>query len=432
MNTPRFVQEATNSGGTTTTVTITFSANLKPGNVVLVGAQIDAGGGGNVSTVTGGGGTWTQVATANKIEMWASDVMDEGVTQIVVTWSTSSTSMLVHGMEFAGIRADADLTTTTSDLTTTTVFSSNPPTVYSGLTVCFMRSQSPTLSSTSDANWVIKGNRLQGSTRQTAMYSLTQSASLAPNITFASNSTGYQNVCATFAPENSTRRFYLHNTVSPVEATLPASGVSGSATTPTVIGSGGGVNRLMDATIGLSQTSLTLATNATTSAQSGLIGRWVSTPLQACFLWSNAAGFIITRRAAALESNTNSNFLLTQSLYVWRPSTGARVGSEILIPGTSGTSTVNVTTETDFSLSATTSNNVTILDGDVLILELWRSSNSQVMGTSYNNQVFYDGTTEGSASSNAAFINLMQALPMQFAPPQVTSVPARYRSLVAQ
>lgn len=191
-------------------------------------------------------------------------------------------------------------------------------------------------------------------------------------------------------------KFYWHDVATSNAGTLPGTGISVSVTTPTQIGSG--VNRSMDAAIGGAQTSRLITTLAQTGTQSAMIARFLSAPIAA----QTIASQTITVRLGASEANANSDFLPLAVIAVWRPGTGALVGriADLVSSG----STEPGTGETAISFQILATNGIVVLDGDVLVFEIWRAANTQVMATAYTNTVFYDGTTEGSTTSNAAHV----------------------------
>lgn len=191
-------------------------------------------------------------------------------------------------------------------------------------------------------------------------------------------------------------KFYFHDATTTVGGTLPAAGTFDLGA-PDVTAAGAGTNRSMDATIGVAQTSAALTTLAIATIQSNVFRRFIS-PLIAA---QTIAAQVITCRLAASESNTSSDMFegFMGGLYLWRPGTGAKVGSTI----TWGIGTEPGTTQTAVSGTRTGVGTLTALDGDVLVYELW-SQQTQSMAVGYTNTVFYDGTTEGSTTSNAAHI----------------------------
>jgi hypothetical protein len=180
-------------------------------------------------------------------------------------------------------------------------------------------------------------------------------------------------------------KFYLHASTTGVGGTLPASNATVSATTPTQIVSG---------------------TNRSMNAQPSLIGRWVSGLIAAQTISSQQ----IDVQLANSESAGQSNFQVTYSLVVWRPSDGSVVGRirDLQHSGTEpSTSEVNVNIS-----NGGTSTSVTSQDGDVLILEIWRDSTTQTNSTARTNTIYYDGTTEGSNTNNAAYVNFANTISM--------------------
>lgn len=218
-----------------------------------------------------------------------------------------------------------------------------------------------------------------------------------------------------------TTKFYLHRTANAQSGTFPANTVensanyaplvtpgtsNGNATTPLLN------NLVMDANIGVSaQTSLVYTTKAATTAQQQPFLRFVSVPLSA----QTIAGQTITAQIGFACSNTASVFWWQWVLYAWRPSTGQMVGM-IADASTSEAQGPATTSETNSSYLKTNSGgpnpvgSCSVNAGDVLVFEIWRSSQAQSMGTSYTNTVYYDGTTEGSASNNAAFIQFTNSV----------------------
>lgn len=210
-------------------------------------------------------------------------------------------------------------------------------------------------------------------------------------------------------------KFYFHDATTTVGGTLPGTALTG---TPDVTASGAGTNRSMDATIGSSQVSATLNTLARTTLQSNWFRRFISPPIAA----QTIANQVITVRFAASEANANSDMHegIVGQLHQWRPSTGANINSISFGPGNEPGTTQTAITATRVGSIA-----FTMLDGDVLVWEIWSSQN-QAMGTSYANTVFYDGTTEGSTTSNAAHIEFTNDVAL-FGGAAATSLPIASR-----
>lgn len=201
-----------------------------------------------------------------------------------------------------------------------------------------------------------------------------------------------------------TQKFYTHDATTTVSGTLPGS-TTLNTSSPNVTASGASTNRAMDGTIGTSQVSAALTTLASTSAQKNWARRHISPPLKAGTYGSGTWTF----SDAQSESNANSNLQAAIGVWFWRPSTGAKVGTVANVTQT--TQLEPGTTETARS-GTISGSNVTILDGDVLVVETW-GFNTQGNATARTNTWFYDGTTEASSTSNAAFIQAPADIPLQ-------------------
>lgn len=195
-------------------------------------------------------------------------------------------------------------------------------------------------------------------------------------------------------------KFYWHDAATTDTGTLPGAGsISGVSITTSAVGAD--TNRSMDASIGAGQTSAALTTTADTLDRFYFFRRFLTGPLAA----QTISAQTITIRMAATEANANSDMFENGalSLIAWRPSTGnyisgvlstSRLGLFSLTePGTTQTAITGSVVSTARTLSA----------GDILVLEVI-SEQTQAMGTAYLNTIFYDGTTEGSTTNNAAHI----------------------------
>ena len=200
-------------------------------------------------------------------------------------------------------------------------------------------------------------------------------------------------------------KFYFHDATTGNTGTLPAG--KHSASTPSVTATGANTQRSMDGTKGTTQTSSALTTLASTSAQPCLFRMFESTPLQAQTI--SAGNWQLSM--AGSEANANANLHFTACVYVWRPSTGAVVGS--LIFDLAAASTIEPSTSETAVTDATISGgSVTALSGDILVCEIWRDTTVQGNAIARVNTFFYDGTTEASASTNAAFLQAPANVPL--------------------
>jgi len=192
-------------------------------------------------------------------------------------------------------------------------------------------------------------------------------------------------------------KFYFHDAATADSGTLP-SATTLSATTPSVTAGTAGTNRDMNQTIGAAQVSSALSTLGQIGLQQNWFRRFLSRPLAAQTLPTG----VWTIQGGASESSTNSNVLPWGAVIkVWRPSTGMVVATLLdspvlgtVEPGTS---------ETNISSATGSINGVGVNDGDILVVELW-TQNTQGNTTVRTNTIFYDGTTEASTSTNAAFL----------------------------
>lgn len=210
-------------------------------------------------------------------------------------------------------------------------------------------------------------------------------------------------------------KFYLRTDATTVGGTLPATNVGVATTQPTTIGTGGGTNRQAISAIGATP-QVVAANNTlaqTTPAQTILIARFISLPLAAQTI-SGTADYSI----GASEGNAASNFQPDVRIFVWRPSTGALIGTLVntFAPNTEAGTSQGVITNSVGMV------NVTCQDGDVLIIEVWRDVVAQSMASSYANSFMYDGATEASTTDIASFVNFSNNIALQ-GPSAPTSAP---------
>ena len=204
-------------------------------------------------------------------------------------------------------------------------------------------------------------------------------------------------------------RIYFHNASNTLSGTFPTT--EQSTLVATVTATGANTLRTMDMKVGISQASLTVTTLANTNLQNAFMGFFCSNPL---FSNQTVGGGTWTLNVADAEANLASNFWINSiNVYVWRPSTGAVVGTirdaqnlGALEP--TGNNSIQVSTFT-YTTSA-----VSALKGDVVICELW-SQYTQGMATAYSNLVYYDGTTETLientiVTSQASFLQMSETI----------------------
>ncbi len=199
-------------------------------------------------------------------------------------------------------------------------------------------------------------------------------------------------------------KLYFHAATTGDTGTLPSTKLS--TATVNVTATGASTNRDMSTTIGTSQTSVSLSTVASISAQSNWFARFVSAPLAA----QTIAAQTCVGTIGADESSTNSTFTgVFFETFLWRPGSGAKIGaiySGVANPLFTGSTTEVSSTATNLG----TSTSQTALAGDIIVVEIWSLNQIQGMATSYTNTIFFDGTTELSATTNAAYINFPNTL----------------------
>jgi hypothetical protein len=218
-------------------------------------------------------------------------------------------------------------------------------------------------------------------------------------------------------------KFYLHDAVTPNGGTMPSTTPVPSSSVST--GDAAGVTTARDATdvIGTANpdTESTITANANTNPQNWGHRRFVSRPL-AARTFALADGNY-TWSCAWTESNAAHNCAPELSIYPWRPSTGLRVGTAsvgiaLVEPGT---------TETAMSATGTWSGTQAILDGDILVFDVW-STFTQSMAVAYTDNFAYDGTTEASTTTCASFITPPSALTLYFASDPIAAYTERRRT----
>src|SRR6478609_3698948 len=190
-------------------------------------------------------------------------------------------------------------------------------------------------------------------------------------------------------------RLYLHNAASPVGGTLPATKQSAQTV---VASNSASVNKTMTTTIGTTQTSSSIAN----VSGYNYFTRFVAAPLAAQTISANTW----TINFAASQSSSFAASNIRACIYVWRPSSGTRVGFI-------ADSVVALTTQFtsgEFSYQVTVAGSaVTAIAGDVLCFEAILSTSSSSGTLAF----YYDGatinTTDGSnVSDQASFIETPQ------------------------
>lgn len=157
------------------------------------------------------------------------------------------------------------------------------------------------------------------------------------------------------------------------------------------------VHRSLSKTKGSSQTSFAVTSGATTATHTLYIGKFISDPLINVTTIDSVTWIT---HSAHQESSTSANFLgMIFCLYVWRPSTGARVGGQNIYNianqgGLAEPATANTERLGWGNTSHGAGNSITgVQDGDVLIIELYFRP-TQATASSFIDTWYYEGATE--------------------------------------
>ncbi len=203
-------------------------------------------------------------------------------------------------------------------------------------------------------------------------------------------------------------KFYLHDVTSPNTGTMPSNSpavIQGGPLGTGTEAAGNATARDATDVIGTANPDTESSITAQAAATRQVLGhrRFVSRPLAATTF--HAADGSWTFSYARSQSNTNhtsggSSGPTVCNVYLWRPSTGAQVGSiTVAFPG----GLLTVTAETADSRVASWGGTQAILDGDILVFDVC-SDFTQGMAVAYTDQFAYNGTIEADTTSCASFI----------------------------
>lgn len=207
-------------------------------------------------------------------------------------------------------------------------------------------------------------------------------------------------------------RLYFHAAANGLPGTFPT--VEQSAATAQATATNANTLRTMNTRLGTAQASLAVTTQASTVAQNNFMGYFCSPPLQGT---QTVGGGTMILNGAENESNANANWWINSlNIYVWRPSTGTRVGVIRDAAGTSlGGLEPTATNNNQVShITGITSTAISAQTDDVVICEVWIRA-TQAAAMSYTGTFFYDGTTVNTTenavvTSHASFIELTENL----------------------
>lgn len=204
---------------------------------------------------------------------------------------------------------------------------------------------------------------------------------------------------------------FLHQATSSVSGTLPNSEQSAKAIEFNYDLQS--VNRSMNITIGTSQVQLDFISNAVRSDAFGYVSKWISPNLNQSGLAANTWRWNFAAKISAgapinAYPTPSANDRVPICVYVWRPSTGAKVGDIF---------DSNTTAATYYDIGFENNLNEVVQDGtftgtavagtavnDVIVVEAWVRLDA-VSTTSTTCSIFYDGTTVSTAASGTTVSN---------------------------
>lgn len=171
----------------------------------------------------------------------------------------------------------------------------------------------------------------------------------------------------------------------------------------------------MDTAIGIGQTSRAGTSLAQVDFQLGLLGMFISLPLLGA---QTVGGGTMVLNTAEAEGDLAANFFANVlTVYVWRPSTGSKVGNLFSGIMPSGSEPTAANSEQVTHNAAITSSGVAAADGDVIVCEVW-GRHGQADAVARTCTFYYDGTTENVTenavvSNHASYLELAETLSFQ-------------------
>ena len=206
-------------------------------------------------------------------------------------------------------------------------------------------------------------------------------------------------------------KLYFHVNANALSGIFPTGEQGASSASFTAVGAN--TLRTMDRSIGTSQTSLSF-TGATDSTRN-FMGFFSSPPFNRT---QTVGGNVMEILVASSESDLGANFWINSlTVYVWRPSTGTKVGQ--LLDNSTGNSlggaeplTANNAYPDYITSIASAQVNASV--GDVIICEVW---NTVATGSiiPYTCSFYFDGTIETTnqstiVTSQASYIKFSETL----------------------
>lgn len=185
-------------------------------------------------------------------------------------------------------------------------------------------------------------------------------------------------------------RLYFHNAPNALPGAFPSG--EQSVLVPNWVGAGANTLRRMDTTKGVLQASMVGASQASLTEQNGFCGFFCSDT----FIADQVVGGGGQTVTLNIANSMNGTMMalggdLRFNVYVWRPSTGAIVGTVGDAIPLTGDAIVSNTTERVNQGTTVDTVAVNALAGDVLICEVWQI-HTQLLAVSRNGTFYYDGT----------------------------------------
>lgn len=373
-------------GNNTTVWCIGYSSSL--------GLWVAAGSGGNLATATSPNGTWT----ARTSSFGSSDVYN-------VKWSTSL------GI-FVAVGISGKIATSTNGTTWTQQTSGISSSIYSvaanGSQLVACSTNGTILRSTNGTTWT-NAKPLPGDFTTSSGISVlfVDSTTTAQEFLAVSGATIYRST------DNGV-------TWSPCGTELSSAASYNDTSTSTATN----INNLKELlpTPGTAQNSLTQTFPAQAVPLNTFWSFWATRPFTAS---ATVGGGNMTFRWAGSESNAAANWLGPNGLniYVWRPSTGAIVGNLVTFTSLTATyvSAEVGTGQTAPAAYTIATSSVSASAGDIVVVELW-SVHTPGMSTAYNGTLYFNGTTEGSTTTNAAYVEFAESFPLPDTPRNVAFI----------
>lgn len=204
-------------------------------------------------------------------------------------------------------------------------------------------------------------------------------------------------------------RLFFHDVGNALPGTFPTA--KQSALTQSYLVSGGNTLETMSLTAGGAMANAQATSLANTSVQNGFYKMFCSDTFN---VNQNVGGGgqTLTLNIGNYESSLSMNLGITLScmVYVWRPSTGALVGTVCANLATTGAAEPGAAASIRVNQGTTTSTTlVAALAGDVLICECWQT-HTQAAATAFTGRIYFDGTTVNTTvnavvTNHASFLN---------------------------